>query len=783
MNDEGRSEADSVRESQELREKLRQSQCHSLAVESELAEVKKTARERLAEIDTIYENAGFGLCVLDKEMRYVRINDELARMNGVPPADHLGKTVREIVPELYDAAEPIFRKVMESGEPVRGLKLDGETAALPGVMRHWVEQWLPLKSPDDETTGVAVVVEEITAREQAEKALRESENTFRAIAELNPFGAWECDAHGGVIYLSQSWLDMVGMTLEQCREFGWTDRYAPGEADKMLESWRRCIEAGTRWEYEHHIRDRNDCDRWVLSRGFPLRDEQGRITKWVGLNIDITNRKRAEEELQRLNETLEEQVRDRTRELTRANAELRATLRRLSRLGDVVNRSPAVVFRWQVAEDWPVETVSENVKQWGYTAYDFVSGRVTWPGVTHPDDVPRLEAEVNRYLTEGTTEFTQEYRIIAKSGEVRWCEDRNHVVKNSGGVVTHIEGIVLDVTEQKRLHQQVIQSEQKYRTLAENTSDIPYVLDRHGTITYIGPQVARYGFAPDHFLSKSIQQVVLPNDRESVTADFERSLTHDKEFPTEFRFAASDGTVHWLEDCGAVRHDADGKAVGISGVLRDVTERKRLEKAMAELAEQERCRFSQELHDGLGQEITAIALMLSTLRTSLGDESPHAELATKLERTIESTKTHLRALARGLFPVAVDASGLGVALENLAEETAKTYGIECVFKCRQSALVEDNFVATQLFLIAREAVHNAAKHAQPPRIVIQLEDRDGVTLTVRDEGTGIAVDLERAAGMGVRIMRHRCSLIGANLEFACPADGGTIVTCVLRGSD
>ncbi|MDH3719474.1 MAG: ATP-binding protein, partial [Planctomycetota bacterium] len=94
--------------------------------------------------------------------------------------------------------------------------------------------------------------------------------------------------------------------------------------------------------------------------------------------------------------------------------------------------------------------------------------------------------------------------------------------------------------------------------------------------------------------------------------------------------------------------------------------------------------------------------------------------------------------------------------------------------------LHDNFTATQMFLVAREAVHNAVKHAEPRNIVIQLNNQDGVRLSVRDDGRGVHHDLQNSEGMGLRIMRHRCSLIGGNLTIQSPAEGGTLLTCTLQ---
>ena len=126
----------------------------------------------LDELEAIYATVPVGLCVLDTQLRYVRINNLLAEINGIPVADHLGKTVREVVPDLAEGAEEVLRQVLITGEPVRDVELTGETRAQPGVKRTWLEQWLPLRNEQDQVIGINIVAEEITERKRMEEALR-----------------------------------------------------------------------------------------------------------------------------------------------------------------------------------------------------------------------------------------------------------------------------------------------------------------------------------------------------------------------------------------------------------------------------------------------------------------------------------------------------------------------------------------------------------------------------------------------------------------------------------
>lgn len=142
-----------------------------------------------------------------------------------------------------------------------------------------------------------------------------------------------------------------------------------------------------------------------------------------------------------------------------SEARYEMALQHLGELESIINCGPAVVFRWHIADGWPVECVSDNIDQFGYTADELMSGRVSWTNIIHADDVARLDAETTQYLREGRTEFGQDYRLVTRSGELRWIEARNATASNSDGLPAHINGIVLDVTDRKRADEQLRQKE------------------------------------------------------------------------------------------------------------------------------------------------------------------------------------------------------------------------------------------------------------------------------------------------------------------------------------
>ncbi len=116
----------------------------------------------------------------------------------------------------------------------------------------------------------------------------------------------------------------------------------------------------------------------------------------------------------------------------------------------VINKVPVTVFLWRPEKYWPAEFVSENIKQFGYTVEEFTSGKILYGNIVHPDDLERVERELLRRIEEDYVDFSQEYRILTKSGEVRWVDERTFIEADENGVVKYLKGIILDITERKR---------------------------------------------------------------------------------------------------------------------------------------------------------------------------------------------------------------------------------------------------------------------------------------------------------------------------------------------
>lgn len=215
-------------------------------------------------------------------------------------------------------------------------------------------------------------------------------------------------------------------------------------------------------------------------------------------------------------------------------------------------------------------------------------------------------------------------------------------------------------------------------------------------------------------------------------------------------------------------------------LTQEMTERERLEKEILNVVEREQQRIGHDLHDSLGQHLTAAALAGKVLSDQLADQPVPAAAARRVVALVEDGIALTRTLARGLTPVELAADGLMEAFEELSDSTSERFRVECRFECDVPVLIPEAVTATHLYRIAQEAINNAIKHGQSKHIIMQpAKTEAGAVLEILDDGAGLPDPLPAQHGMGLRIMAHRATMIGGALTVRRGPGGGTVVTCTV----
>jgi PAS domain S-box-containing protein len=285
--------------------------------EAESGNDANAVQQQLQELKHLYETAPVGLCLMDTELRFVHINERLAAINGRAVADHIGKTLKEVIPQIADKVTAIYEEVIESGQAALDFEISGVTPADPNRVIDGLCSYYPIKAEDGTVLGVGTVVQEITQRKQAERALQESEERFRTICQNAPVMIDAFDQKGQCLFYNAELEKKLGWTYE---EFLASDDplslVYPNRKDReqVLKSIKRAD--GLFREYHPHSKD--GTLRTQMWADFRLPTGTS-----ISVGYDITEQKKTEQKLREANELLEKRVAERTAELRKALTQVR----------------------------------------------------------------------------------------------------------------------------------------------------------------------------------------------------------------------------------------------------------------------------------------------------------------------------------------------------------------------------------------------------------------------------------------------------------------------------
>jgi PAS domain S-box-containing protein len=214
------------------------------------------------------------------------------------------------------------------------------------------------------------------------------------------------------------------------------------DIDKVKKELTQCFETGKdSFLHRYRVLTGKGEIRWMEEKTFIQRDEWGNVTNLQGIVRDITSEIKNEKALHNALESQKALM-----------EKQKALLERQKALETVINNSPMVVFLWKAEKYWPTLYVSDNVRQFGYPAEDFISGRILYGKIIHPEDLLLVELELEENCAEGGKEFNRQYRILTQKGEIRWVDEKTFIQRNEDGEVMHFQGIIEDITGRVKTH-------------------------------------------------------------------------------------------------------------------------------------------------------------------------------------------------------------------------------------------------------------------------------------------------------------------------------------------
>ena len=749
---------------------------------------------------------------------YLAGNARFEELYGVQEAELIGKTDYDFVPaaeadsfRLHDLAALVAKGPTRNEEWL--------TFAVGGYRGLFETIKTPLADVQGNVLGIIGIARDITAMKEVEKKLQQSEQQYLSLLNNTPAILYRYSKRRGGLYYSTSVEAFLGYTPQDLagHPLLWHDSIY-SEDLPLVDAALSDLQAGKAFDLEYRIHDRSGARHWFHDRSISHCLEDGELIV-DGIAEDITRRKQAEEELQAERRMLARRVEERTEELKQANRILLREIAERERTMNILRESEMhsrtleqalrdSEERWHFAVDgsdlglwdWNLATgevfySSHWKRMLGYDDHDIQDCAEEFYRRIHPDDLPRLQQVMEEQYAPTTNHYCCEFRMATKDGGWRWIASKGKVVaRDDAGAPVRMLGTHADITERKHADERIKTSEALLQSVMAGTTDAIFVKDTAGRIMFANPVTLEiFGSSAEELHGRTAGECFTdPDIGQALEANDQRIMTSGCSEMVEETLATPHGVRHFLTT-KSPRHDADGNVIGLIGIARDITERKRTEKAQAEqkhhdrlnmelvlAGARERRRVSSVLHDQIGQNLLLQKLKLRMLEDSLST-SPELELLSEIREILDETISSVRSLTVQLCPPILTTLGLIAALEWLGKKFKTDFNLSVTFTDDGAQKPLDQEQREVVYQAIRELLINVTKHAGTDRAELAVA-RDGnfLVAVVADQGCGgtftVKSGVTSGEGYGLYFIRQNIEHFGGQITVTSEPGHGTKVT-------
>ncbi len=724
-------------ELQSANEELETSKEELQSLNEELSTVNSQLQDKVEELDkahndmtNLLDSADIATLFLDTSLNIRQFTPATGKLLGLISSD-IGRPISTFASDFTgESLLTDARQVLDKLAP-----LDSELTASTG--HHYLRRTLPYRTADNRIEGLVVTLIDITRRIESEAQLRRMATVLRDSDDAICVVALD----GHILNWNRGAEHLYGYSETEALKMNISDLVPAYKQEAMQKLLARI-------KQDEHIKSFDTTRLTKDGRALiiwatltPLYDEAGQPVAMATTERDISERAQLDT--------------------------LRAETVRLQNMVEHLPAGAVYLNNNRLTMNYAAEQIT------GYSR-DELTTLDAWFGQLYGE-----HAAENRkfYLKEREAGFPRQtgpFSAKRKDGELRFIEYAAYKFDH------HEVWIIHDVTKRHLSELALRDSEERLRTIMDYAAEAIIVIKADGIITDFNKAAEKiFGYSEEETINHNVNMLMpSPYDEEHdgflahrLQSDQHLANVISRELPGRRK----DGSIFMLE----LTISKAGPLGVFIGIIRDLTPQRELEKQISDISTQEQERIGQEIHDGLGQQLTGISMMASTVKQNLASQNlPEAAQMEELISHLQTAISDARTLSRGLSPVPVTPAGLKDALTLLARDVKSKTGINCHFNSNDAVDIEDRTNAMQVYRIVQEAVNNAVKHAHPQNITIEVKGQaEHFELCVHDDGKGFELDEASSEGIGMRIMRYRGSIIGCKLEVSSQAGEGTRVCC------